>query len=463
VKPRIYLLLLLLWPLSAVGQLPPPVLNALNQHNLDPAGLSVWVQALDAESPLLAHHAEVPRNPASVIKLLTTYAGLELLGPNYTWRTEAYPLGRLQDGVLHGDLVLKGYGDPFLTPEAFWTVLRGLHDRGVRDITGDLVLDRSFFAPAALDPGAFDGQADRAYNAVPDALLLNFKAIQFSLRPDNGAVQVIASPNPANLPINNGLQLVGGRCQLDQLNFSVSTTGVNFSGRYPSACGETALLRTVLPAEQLAYGVFRDVWQGMGGSLGGSLREGRVANHAAPLFTRYSPTLAEVIRGMNKFSNNVMTRQLLLTLGAELDSPPGTEAKGRAVIERWLQQQGLAMPELVVDNGAGLSRHTRISARNLGRLLQHAANSRFFPELQASMPLLGIDGTVSRRFRNHALTGQARLKTGTLRDVRSVAGYMRTASGRDYVVVMLHNAPGVQWGVGTAVQDALLEWLYNGH
>ncbi len=459
-KRSVGLLLLLLWPLVAVGQLPPPVLNALNQHNLNPAGLSVWVQALDADTPLLAHHAEVPRNPASVIKLLTTYAGLELLGPNYTWRTEAYPLGRLQDGVLYGDLLLKGYGDPFLTPEAFWTVLRGLRDRGVREITGDLVLDRSFFAPVAVDPGAFDGQADRAYNAIPDALLVNFKTIQFSLRPNNGAVQIIANPNPANLPITNRLQLIGGGCQLDQLNFSVGTTGVNFSGRYPSACGETTLLRTALPAEQLAYGVFRDLWQGMGGGLSGGWREGQLSQQTAPLFTRHSPTLAEVMRGMNKFSNNVMTRQLLLTLGAELDSPPGTEAKGRAVIERWLQQQGLLMPELVVDNGAGLSRDARISAQNMGHLLRHAADSRFFPELQASMPLLGIDGTVSRRFRNHALTGQARLKTGTLRDVRSVAGYVRTASGRDYVVVMLHNAPGVQWGVGTAVQDALLEWLY---
>lgn len=458
---RIGIALLLYWPLLAFAQLPAPLVDELNRQRLDPAGLSVWVQALNADAPLIAHNADIPRNPASTIKLLTTYAGLELLGPSHTWRTEAYPVGTLQDGVLHGDLVLKGYGDPFLTPEAFWTLLRGLRDRGLRDIRGDLVLDRSVLAPAAADPGDFDGQPHRAYNALPDALLVNFQAIHFSLRADTDRVHIIPTPNPTNLRIDNRLRLTGGNCRLDRLNLGIDNATASFSGSYPTACGETVLLRTVLPPEQLAYGVFRDLWQAMGGNLQGGLREGRAPLGAVPLFTRHSPTLGEVIRGMNKFSNNVMTRQLLLTLGAEFDSPPGTEAKGRAVINGWLQQQGLDMPELFVDNGAGLSRRTRISARSMGRLLQHAAASRFAPELQASLPLLGIDGTVSRRFRNHPLTGRARLKTGTLRDVRAVAGYLRSASGRDYVVVMLHNAEGVQLGVGTAVQDALLEWLHK--
>lgn len=454
-------IVVLLWPLLAVAQLPAPVLDELNRQRLDPAGLSVWVQALDADTPLVAHNANTPRNPASTIKLLTTYAGLELLGPSYTWRTEAYPVGTLRDSVLNGDLVLKGYGDPFLTPEAFWTLLRGLRDRGVRNIGGDLVLDRSFLAPPTLDPGDFDGQPHRAYNALPDALLVNFQTISFSLRADTDRVHIIPNPNPANLRIDNRLRLTGGNCRLDQLNLSIGNATVSFSGNYPTACGETVLHRMALPPEQLVYGVFRDLWQGMGGSLQGGLREGRAPAAVTPLFTRQSPTLAEVIRGMNKFSSNVMTRQLLLTLGAELDGPPGTEAKSRAVIGHWLQQQGLEMPELFVDNGAGLSRLTRISARSMGRLLHHAADSRFAAELQASLPLLGIDGTVSRRFRNHPLTGRARLKTGTLRDVRAVAGYLRSASDRDYVIVMLHNAEGVQLGVGTAVQDSLLEWLYG--
>ncbi len=455
------LILLVFWPLLATAQLPAPVMNELNRQRLDPAGLSVWVQALNADTPLLAHNADTPRNPASTIKLLTTYAGLELLGPQYSWRTEAYPVGTLRDGVLTGDLVIKGYGDPFLTPEAFWTLLRGLRDRGLRDINGDLVLDRSFLAPPMTDPGAFDGEPHRAYNALPDALLVNFQAIGFTLRPEPDRVRIIANPAPANLRIDNRLRLIGGNCRLDQLNLNIDGAQIGFTGSYPGSCGETIVHRMVLPPEQLAYGVFRDLWQGLGGRLQGGLRQGQAPPGATPLFSLPSLTLGEVVRGMNKFSNNVMTRQLLLTLGAELDSPPGTEAKGREVIARWLQQQGLGFPELLLDNGAGLSRSTRISARSLGRLLAHASTSRFAPELQASLPLLGIDGTAARRFRDHPLTGQARLKTGTLNNVRAIAGYLRNARGQDHVLVMLHNAPGVDQGIGTAVQDALLDWLYG--
>lgn len=454
-------LALLLFPLLALAQLPAPVVDELNRQRLDATGLSIWVQPLDSDAPLLAHNADSPRNPASTIKLLTTYAGLELLGPQYSWRTEAYLVGALHDGVLNGDLVLKGHGDPFLTPEAFWTLLRGLRDRGLRDIAGDLVLDRSFLAPPITDPGAFDGEPHRAYNALPDALLVNFQAVGFTLRPEADGVRIIANPSPANLRIDNRLRLIGGNCRLDQLNLSIDGTLIGFTGAYPGSCGETVMHRMVLPPEQLVYGVFRDIWQDLGGRLQGGLREGLAPAGAMPLFSLPSPTLGELIRGMNKFSNNVMTRLLLLTLGAELGGAPGTEAKGRAIIERWLNQQGLAMPELVLDNGAGLSRVTRISARNLGQLLRRAAHSRFAPELQASLPLLGIDGTVSRRFRDHPLNGRARLKTGTLNDVRAVAGYLRGANGREYVVVVLHNGPGVDQGGGTAVQDALLAWLYG--
>lgn len=452
---------LLLFPLIALAQLPAPVVDELNRQRLDPSGLSIWIHPLDSDAPLLAHNADTPRNPASTIKLLTTYAGLELLGPQYSWRTEAYPVGNLRDGVLNGDLVLKGHGDPFLTPEAFWTLLRGLRDRGLRDIAGDLVLDRSFLAPPVIDPGAFDGEPHRAYNALPDALLINFQAIGFTLRPETDGVRIVANPAPVNLHIDNRLRLVSGGCRLDQLNLTIDGTGIGFAGPYANACGETVLHRVVLPPQQLLYGVFRDLWQDLGGTLRGGLREDQAPVGATPLYVRQSPTLGELIRGMNKYSNNVMTRMLLLSLGAEFDGPPGTEAKGSAIIERWLNQQGLAMPELVLDNGAGLSRATRISARSLGQLLRRAAASRFAPELQASLPLLGIDGTVSRRFRDHPLTGRARLKTGTLNDVRAVAGYLRGANGRDYVLVVLHNAPGVDQGGGTAVQDALLAWLYD--
>jgi D-alanyl-D-alanine carboxypeptidase/D-alanyl-D-alanine-endopeptidase (penicillin-binding protein 4) len=450
-------------------QLPPPVVAVMIKQRLPPAGLSVFIQDVASPQPLLAVNAEIPRNPASSLKVLTTFAALELLGPAYTWKTAAYLGGPLEQGRLRGDLILKGSGDPFLTTEYFWKFLRGLRDRGLQHIDGDLVIDNSYFEAITADPGAFDGRPLRAYNAVPSALMLNFQTIGFSFYPQPQAqkIAIVADPNPANLTIDNKLQLTQARCrqrrlQIDVLPSSAGAT-VAFTGSYPASCGEWSLTRSVLSPEQLVFGVFLTLWRELGGQFSGTLavRSGPAPGGQKPFHVLESRPLAELIRAINKYSNNVMTRQLLLTLGAEQFGAPGNETKGQAAIQGWLQKQGLVFPELVIDNGAGLSRSARISAHSLGQLLLAAYRSPYAPELQASLPLAAVDGTLSERFRGEALAARLRLKTGSIDDVKAIAGYVAAPSGRTYAVVALHNHPGIHQGAGTLVQDALLRWLFE--
>jgi D-alanyl-D-alanine carboxypeptidase/D-alanyl-D-alanine-endopeptidase (penicillin-binding protein 4) len=446
-------------------QLPAPVKRVLAAYGLSESGLSVYVQELRAEEPLLELNADVPRNPASTQKLLTTFAALELLGPAHTWRTELYTLGRRDGERLDGDLLVKGYGDPALTTERVWRLMYGLMRKGVRHITGDVVLDGSYFSLEPDDPGAFDGQRHRTYNALPYAVLTNFNAVDFILRPDSGQVVIRTDPTLPNLRIDNRLSVKPGQCR-GLLDVDMRTAiedaqeVVSFTGAMPSGCGEYFFPRTIMSGPSFTYGVIRGLWEGMGGQIDGGMREDVVPRSARPVYSVESPPLVEVVRTINKYSNNVMARQLLISIGAERFGVPGTEPKGIEAVREWLTKRDLAMPELVLENGAGLSRETRMSARSLASMLMAAHASPYEAELIASMPLSAMDGTLRRRFTDAGMAGRLHLKTGRLDDVSGIAGYVLAPSGRRFVLVSLHNDRGVHLGPGSAVQNALVRWVF---
>ena len=462
------LLLCLVYPAHAqTTELPEPVSKVLTRYKLPPGSFSAFVQKVGAASPLLTFNENVPRNPASAMKLLTTFVALDELGPTYEWRTEVYADGAIKDGVLDGDLLIKGYGDPYLLTERLWLLQRELRSQGVQQINGDLVIDNSWFAREELDPGAFDGQEYRAYNVLPDALLVNFQSVNFSFRPDPArrSIEILSDPPLAGVEIKNDLRLFNGECSSGRssINMGVSREPagprVTFSGQLANNCSEYELVRSLLDGPGYAYAVFRGLWEEQGGSIKGQMRLGQVPAGKKPLLTFESPPLAEVIRPVNKFSNNVMTRQIFLTLGAERLGAPGTLEKGRQAMADALTRRGLSFPELHIGNGAGLSRENRISARSLGRLLLAARASPFGAEFQASLSLAGLDGTTRRRFQKDSLAGQMHLKTGTLDGVSAIAGYVRDQSGAEYVVVAIANQPQATWGGGQEAQNALLRWV----
>ncbi len=454
---------------GCAATLPIDVEEALTRHKADPGALSIWVQAVDSNEPALAWNEDLPQNPASVMKLVTTAAALDILGPAYSWPTEAWATGPVRNGVLQGDLVLKGYGNPMFQTEDLWKLLRSLREQGIKNIQGNLVLDNTFFNPPPEDPAAFDGQPYKPYNALPDALLLNHRATRFIFQPDpaSGKVTVASDPPVPGVRIENRItpstKGCNGKNDEPQMHIQPTAQGtvVEFFGSYSLNCGTRDLYRVVAEPKDMMLGAFRSLWEELGGSFKGTVRVGPTPAGASRIDRIDSRPLAEVIRPMNKWSSNVMTRQVLLTLSAEQFGPPGNPDKGQRAIDYWLGTQGFDWPEFVLGNGSGLSRESRISARHLGELLMRVYASPYMPEFTASLPVAGVDGTVRKRMKGEDIVGRAHLKTGTLNSVRAIAGYVLSRSGRRYAVVALHNEPGVQNGSGSRVQDALLKWVYE--
>ena len=453
---------------AAASDLPAPVAQALKGAGIPMAATAIWVREVDTVMPRLAVNARVAMNPASTMKLVTTYAALDLLGPAYVWKTEAFTSGSLNDGVLTGDLHLRGGGDPRLTYDQFGRLLRQIRARGIKEVRGDLVLDRSAFAVSAIELGHFDAQPMRPYNVAPDALLVNFKAVTLELIPDpaNKKLTVSLEPAPTNLDLVSQITLGNGngcgdwkeRLRADTFSRG-QTTRLVLTGVFPQSCGEQRWNIAVQEHPQFVLGVFLQLWAELGGSLTGGVREGTVPADARAIAVLPSPTLAEVVRDINKFSNNVMARQLFLTLGMEAGRRPATAEDGEAAIRSWLDARGLNLPELVLENGSGLSRRERISAESLGRLLHAAWRSAVMPELMASLPVTATDGTMKKRLKQNGVAGQAHIKTGSLEGVRSIAGYVLDKSGRRWIVVFFVNHANA--GGAQAAQDALLQWVYE--
>ncbi len=542
---------------AAAAVLPEPVSEALRQAHIPLSSVGIVVQEVRESAPLISLNAGQPMNPASTMKLLTTFAALETLGPAYRWKTEAYLNGKLENGVLQGDLVFKGYGDPKLTVEQFWMWLRELRQRGLREIRGDIVLDHGFFETINQDPAEFDNDPTRAYNVGTSALLLNFNALHLHLIPDGHATTALLEPGLAGYTLVNRITTspklhCGGE---DIYKAHLDGHNIVLEGSIPDSCGEADDYFSLLPHDAYFLAVFNGLWQELGGTLQGKVREGTAPADQVPFAQYVSPPLSEVIRDINKFSNNIMARQLFLTLGtgtsvmgpvnspqsaggltltdsngkhdnpsntqessgalflagqeggditdtelpdipvsamqdrrpasgslipaqpdagsglpasgvlatrtSAINMPPANIARSTAAMQQWLKTQQLQFPELVLENGAGLSRKERISAGHLAELLQRATHSPFYAELEASLPILGMDGTVKKRFKDNEIAGYAHLKTGSLEGVKSIAGYVQAHSGKQWIVVFLVNHPKA--ALAQPAQDALIEWLQKEH
>ena len=444
------------------ARLPPAFTAALEQAGIPLDHVAVVVQPLDAARPVLSHNAEAALNPASVMKLVTSFAALNQLGPGYTWTTEVWADGPLAGGVLDGDLVIKGYGDPTLTLERMWLLQRELRARGIRHIRGRLVLDLGHFELPPADPGAFDGEPFALYNAVPGPLVANYNVTTLRLKPDGDAVRIEPDIALPGLTLNSQLALTEAtECNgwKDALTPSVPDSErleLVVAGHYARGCGEQAWSLSLFGPAATFDLTFRGLWAEAGGTLDGATVPG-TAPQTPPLLTFASEPLSVALVRLNKHSNNLMTRNLFLTLGAEAYGAPATPDKGTATVRGALARHGVSIRKLVLENGAGLSRIERISAEALTQLLRAAWKSPLFAEFESALPIVALDGTLKRRFNGSAISGNAHLKTGTLRDVSALAGYVVTAGGERVSFVMLVNHANARHS--EAAQRALLEWV----
>lgn len=451
-------LLLLALSTAVSAALPGTVAQALKQADIPDSHIGVWVQPLEAVEPELSHGADRSLNPASVMKLLTTLAALDGLNPSHTWKTRVLVDGEIRNGVLRGALVLQGGGDPSLSLERFWLLLRELRARGVREIRGDVLIDQAYYQVEAGDPGRFDQAPLKPYNAAPTALIVSQNAIALRLAPDAGRVRAQLEPPLAGIAVKNELSLGNGPCNGWQDGVAPGLDGatLRLQGSYPAACADQVLWLNLLPPSDTVGAVFSALWQELGGRHQGGVRLGATPATARLLFEFDSVPLAQIARDVNTFSNNVMAKMLLLNLGAARYGAPATWDKGERAIRAWLAERRLDMPELVIENGAGLSRIDRISAASLAKLLVWAPQSPAFYAFAASLPVLGQNGTLRSRLKDSPQAGRAWLKTGSLNGVRNLAGYVLDRQGRRKVLVFLVNHANAS-AAGKA-QEALIDW-----
>lgn len=441
------------------------VQTLLKAHKIPSDALALVAMPLDGSHPGIRHNADLPVNPASTMKLVTTYAALELLGPTFAWKSDLLTDGKIQGNTLVGNLYFRSGGDPKLTTERLWRLLQDLKLHGIEHIQGDLVLDGSYFDIRNLVP--FPGEAGdlyRPFMVEPDSLLINFGAQRFIAQASAGQPRIMADPHISQVQVNNQLQVVKGQpCSRAQVSFQPRQNGtqlvMNVTGTLPEGCRQEGYFAFVDHA-RFASGSIRSTWSGMGGSLTGATRLGQTPAAARLLTSQPSASLAETIRDINKYSNNTLAKQLFLTIGKRYRTPDDADdvTAAQRTLGNWWRSLGIERPSLVIENGSGLSRQERVTANDLALMLRHAARSPHAPEFMASLPVSGVDGTLRNRLKQHPVRGNARLKTGTLRNVRAIAGYSKDVQGRDWVLVaILYNGANIN----NAALDSLLASLYS--
>jgi serine-type D-Ala-D-Ala carboxypeptidase/endopeptidase (penicillin-binding protein 4) len=404
-------------------------------------------------------------HPASVMKLLTTAAALDLLQPAFRWTTPVYLDGTLQGDTLQGNVYIVGQGDPQLVVEHLWLLLRRLQGMGIAQIRGDIILDKSAFDLAPRHPADFDGEPLRPYNVGPDALLINYQTLVMTFTPhrQRNVATIHYEPPLSQVTTQTTVPLHAGACTDYRASLQAHLSDpdtVRFTGSYPASCPEQTWSIAYSAPELFAARAIEGMWHAMGGILHGRVRNGPLPTalqQRAPDTSITSPPLADVVRDINKFSNNVMAQQLFLTLGRGpqrgTQGSASLESARHRVEQWWVARFGSdAIP--VLDNGSGLSRTERISAMAMGQLLQHSFHATFMPELMASLPIAGLDGTM-RRFKGTSQQ-RAHLKTGSLNHVIASAGYVLGQSGQRYVLVAMINHPQAQ--AARSAIEALIDW-----
>jgi D-alanyl-D-alanine carboxypeptidase/D-alanyl-D-alanine-endopeptidase (penicillin-binding protein 4) len=468
---------LLAWLPAAYAQLPEPVTRALAEANIPEDAISMLV--LRDDKVVLSHLPARPMQPASTMKLVTTLIGLEQLGPVFKGRTELRSAGEVKNGVLKGDLVVRGGADADFSAGALENMLRALRYQGIRKIDGNIVLDRSLFNPARSDVGVppFDESPEAYYNVIPDALMVNKNMLEIDMRSTGKKLQVAMQPALERVSIVSEMEVVDGDCAKWEDGWKLPEAvrqkdgriKVVLHGSFPKNCVASNSIN-VIDRDDYLDRLLRLEWKTLGGTITGKTIEGVMPPDARLLAEHVARALPEVVRDINKPSDNTLARTVFLSLGSLEADPaigshplPGsadtTYTRSDQAVRNWMRARGIDDSGLVLENGSGLSRLERISPLQMAGLLQAGLRSNWAPEFQASMPIVAVDGTMRKRLKDSPAAGHARLKTGTLKNVVALAGYVPDANGRLCVVSAMINDDRVGNGKGRKVLDTLIDWL----
>ncbi len=450
---------------SLFGEIIPGDLSYLiNKQQLPANNLAVYIKETKSNETVASLNIDKAMSPASVIKVYSAYAALLELGFDYRWPTQFSYTGKLSNGVITGDLVVKGYGDPTLETKDLAGIVSALKRQGVRKINGNIIIDRSYFTVSDKDSSGFDENIYSPYNAMPDAMMFNQHTSQFCITPVNGTYQLQKSIPGESYRVVNNLRTVSGSCVGAQswphisVDHSTDTPSLILSGNLSRNCAKKTICQIVTKPYKELYFALKQEIKKSGIVYNGSMRVGVTPAGAKNIYTHYSPTLENVISTTLKKSNNVFARHLLLTLGAKIYGAPGTLDKGnRAVMQILNRYTLLDTPKTNIDNGSGLSRVSRITARSMARVLDHAQKS-YGTRWMKTLSIAGVDGTIKRRFQNSIVKNRAWMKTGTLDDAKNIVGYVKSNSDKLYTVVILVNNPQAAWK-GKSLEDDIIKWL----
>lgn len=461
---------------APVDLLPAPLRQALEASGLPPESFGLHAQPLDGGEALLSWQAARPFVLASTSKLLTSMAALDLLGPAYCWRTRAYLSGPLTQGRLLGDLVIRGGGDATLTSADLLQWFREMQAQGLREVWGDIVLNREAFRLRPEDLATTpEPTPERPHHVRPDALALDAGVVRVALRSDaGGRTDIEVTPPLHDVRLVNGLGRGGGCAASAVLRDDGSTLQpqIHVSGQWSPRCGAQQIRFAPVSMRDLGARAIEGLWLQAGGVL-----RGRVVEHdggtptpwraaeagaaAAPFAEHLSAPLSVQLREMNKRSDNLIARHLMLSLSPDFPDAAATAEAARLRMREWLRRRGGVRDEMVgLDTGSGLSRLERATPQAFVHLLQRAARGPNWKLLQRTLPVAGVDGTLEGRMRGTAAEGRAWLKTGTLLDTRALAGCVQTRSGRMVAVTLLANHPDSGL-IAAAVPalDACVEWI----
>ncbi|GAB3458742.1 D-alanyl-D-alanine carboxypeptidase/D-alanyl-D-alanine-endopeptidase [Massilia terrae] len=474
---RLALAAALLASLPAYAQLPDTLNQALAANGI-PAD-AVGMLVLRGNEVVVAHNANQAMAPASTMKVVTTMVGLEQLGPVFRGRTELRSSGEVKNGVLKGDLIVRGGADMDLSGEALENLLRALRYQGIRKIAGDIVFDRELFNPARSDIGLapFDESPEAYYNVIPDALLINKNMLQIDMRSSGKKLKLEMQPALDRVSITSDMRLIDGDCAKwedgwklpEALTDKAGRIKVVLHGTFPRNCIASNSINVVDRNDYLDR-LLRLKWKQLGGTISGQTVEGHTPADAALLASHVSRSLPELVRDINKPSDNTLARTVFLSLGS-LESDPvlgshplpavqqTTFVRSDQAVRGWMRAHQIDDTGLVLENGSGLSRIERITPRQMGGILEAGLSSNWAPEFQSSLPIVAVDGTMRKRLKDSPAASRARLKTGSLHDVAALAGYVPDANGKLCVVVGMVNTDLVAHGKGRAVLDALVDWV----
>ena len=445
---------------------PNPVVEGI-QHlisapELEGIEMGLMVFSLKRNEVVFARDADKLLKPASNVKLLTTLAALKYLGPDYTFKTRFYVDGPVQNGILNGNLYVKGFGDPKLVSEQLWFIANTLKRAGFRRVLGRLVIDDTYFDEIRQIKNGAKNRGGRAYDALLGALSVNFNTTAIYVKPAQKAglmPRVTVDPDNSYIRVSNKAVTVASGQPMSLKVFRVPgkyDDAIVIEGNIPMHMTERRYYRNISYPRQYAAALLRRFLKERGIIIKGGNQYRKAPPEVREILVYESRPLRTIVSDLNRMSNNFVAEQILKTMAAELKGSPGTTDKGLELLGNFLKEIGITNHYKLV-NGSGLSPDNQMTAAQLTEILKYGyRNFNLFPEYVSSMGIVGVDGTVDFRLKNTVAQGRVRAKTGSLTGVATLSGYLNTLQNETLAFSFLMNDARRRNPLMQHVQDQIL-------